>query len=303
MSADIALLSERRYVGREPGPDEWYLRNILYDDRLLSEALAAHGFSTQRVDWADPSVDWSSFRLGVFRTTWDYFERFAEFTAWLRRAERQLRFVNDVGTVWWNVDKHYLGDLERRGVPIVPSIYIEAGSGESLADLIARSGWSDGVIKPCVGGTARHTHRVNARNAREIEALLAPVMSQEAFIYQPFVRDIPVSGERSVMVLGGVATHAVCKVPRAGDFRVQDDHGGKWTPYEPSAEELAFAERAAAAVEPHPQYARVDFVRGNDGQLQLMELELIEPELWLRSKPEAAARLAAAIAAELSPAR
>jgi glutathione synthase/RimK-type ligase-like ATP-grasp enzyme len=94
-----------------------------------------------------------------------------------------------------------------------------------------------------------------------------------------------------------VATHAVQKVPKAGDFRVQDDHGGSWSPYVPTPEEIAFAQQAIAAVEPRPAYGRVDFVRGNDGALQLMELELIEPELWLRSSPEAAARFAAAIAA------
>lgn len=297
--ADIALVSERRFVGREPAPDDWYLRNILHDDRLLTDALAAHGLAARRVDWSDPSVDWGAFRLAVFRTTWDYFDRLPEFTAWLRRAEREVRFINDARTVWWNLDKHYLGDLERRGVAIVPSLYHEAGSAETLPQLLARSGWPEGVLKPCVSGAARHTYRVNTENAAALQERLAPVLAAEAFIYQPFVHDIQVGGERSLMVLDGVATHAVQKVPKAGDFRVQDDHGGSWSPYLPTDEEIAFAQRAVAAVEPRPQYGRVDIVRGNDGQLQLMELELIEPELWLRSSPEAAARLAAAIAAAL----
>lgn len=295
--ADIALVSERRFVGREPAADDWYLRNILHDDRLLTEALAAHGLTVQRVDWSNASVHWASFKLAVFRTTWDYFDRFPEFTAWLKRAEQDLRFINAAETVWWNLDKHYLGDLERRGVATVPSLYHEAGSTESLPELLARSGWREGVLKPCVSGAARHTYRVNASTAAALQEQIAPVLAREAFMYQPFVRDIQVGGERSLMVLGGVATHAVQKVPKAGDFRVQDDHGGSWSPYEPTAEEIAFAQRAIAAVEPHPQYGRVDIVRGNNGELQLMELELIEPELWLRSKPEAAARFAAAIAA------
>ena len=295
-SADIALISERRFVGREPEADDWYFQNILRDDRLLADALATHGLSCQRVDWSDASVDWASFRLAVFRTPWDYFERFDAFTAWLRRAERQLRFINDAQTVWWNLDKHYLADLERRGVAIVPTVYHEAGSAETLPALLDRSGWPEGVLKPCVSGAARHTYRMDASNAAALQETLAPVLAREAFMYQPFVRDIQVGGERSLMVLDGVATHAVCKVPKAGDFRVQDDHGGTWSPYEPSDEEIAFAQRAIAAVSPQPQYGRVDIVRGNDGQLQIMELELIEPELWLRSRPEAAARLADAVA-------
>jgi glutathione synthase/RimK-type ligase-like ATP-grasp enzyme len=294
--ADIALISERRFVGREPAPDDWYLRNILHDDRLLTEALAARGLTAQRVDWADPTVDWASFKLAVFRTTWDYFERYAEFTAWLKRAEAQVRCINDARTIWWNLDKHYLGDLEARGVAIVPTVYREAGATESLPDLVARTGWTEGVLKPCVSGAARHTYRVNASTAAALEMQIAPVLATEAFLYQPFVQDIQVGGERSLMVLGGVATHAVQKVPKAGDFRVQDDHGGTWSPYGPTPEEIAFAQRAVAAVTPRPQYARVDIVRGNDGQLQIMELELIEPELWLRSEPAAAARFAEAIA-------
>lgn len=300
---DIALVTERRYTASDAAPDDWYLRNILHDDRLLAEALASHGLASRRVDWSDPGVDWASFRLAVFRTTWDYFDRLSEFTAWLRRTERAVRFVNDAGTVWWNLNKHYLGDLAGRGVAIVPSLYHEAGSAETLPELVARSGWPEAVLKPCVSGAARHTYRVNAKNAAALQERLAPVLAQEAFIYQPFVRDIQVGGERSLMVLDGIATHAVQKVPKAGDFRVQDDHGGTWSPYEPSAEEIAFAERAIAAVAPRPQYGRVDIVRGNDGGIQLMELELIEPELWLRAKPEAAARLAAAIAAEVSRGR
>lgn len=295
--ADIALVSERRFVNREATPDDWYLRNILNDDRLLSDALAGRGLSSVRVDWSDASVDWESFKLAVFRTTWDYFDRFPEFTAWLKRAEREVRFINDATTAWWNLDKHYLGDLERRGVAIVPSIYREAGSTETLPELLARSGWDEAVLKPCVSGAARHTYRVNAGTAAALQVQIASVLAGEAFILQPFVRDIQVGGERSLMVLDGVATHAVQKVPKAGDFRVQDDHGGTWSPYEPTVEEIAFAQQAIAAVDPRPAYGRVDIVRGNDGHIQLMELELIEPELWLRSKPEAATRFAAAIAA------
>jgi glutathione synthase/RimK-type ligase-like ATP-grasp enzyme len=293
-------VSERRFVNREAAPDDWYLRNILHDDSLLAEALTAHGLSSVRVDWSDPSVDWASFKLAVFRTTWDYFDRFPEFTAWLTRAEREVRFINDAKTAWWNLDKHYLGDLERRGVAIVPSVYHEAGSAETIPELLARSGWDEAVIKPCVSGAARHTYRVNANTAGALQQQIASVLAGEAFILQPFVRDIQLGGERSLMVLDGVATHAVQKVPKSGDFRVQDDHGGTWSPYEPTAEEIAFAQQAIAAVDPRPAYGRVDIVRGNDGNIQLMELELIEPELWLRSKPEAATRFAAAIAAAVA---
>lgn len=309
----IALLSEHRYVGREPAPDDWYFRNILHDDALLQEGLAAHDIAADRVDWADPSVDWSQYALAVFRTTWDYFERIGEFTSWLRRVERTMRLVNPAKTIWWNLDKHYLADLERRGVPIVPSLYIEAGDPRPLSEVLAASGWDEAVIKPCVSGAARHTYRVSAAgsnpnahastSADAVDAQIAAVRRDEAFLLQPFVQEITAEGEYTLVVIDSQVTHGVRKVPKAGDFRVQDDHGGRWEPIEPTPEQVAFAQRAIAACDPAPAYGRVDIVRGNDGAWQLMELELIEPELWLRTHPEAARRLADAIVQRLRPAR
>lgn len=299
-SADIALLTDHRFTASEAAPDDWYLRNILHDDGLLQAALAELGLTSLRLDWADPTVDWSQFRCAVFRTTWDYFERYAEFTAWLERIETQTRLVNAAHTIWWNLDKHYLADLERRGVPVVPSIYIEPGDGASLLAILGEMQWDEAVLKPCVSGAARHTYRVNASNAASLQSELVPLLATESFMLQPFIADITTNGEYTLMVIDGEVTHAVQKVPKAGDFRVQDDHGGKWTPYTPTAEQIAFAQRAMQSVTPLPQYGRVDMVRGNEGGWQIMELELIEPELWLRTKPEAATRLAAALARDLA---
>lgn len=292
----IALLTERRYAGERAAADDWYFANILRDDALLRDELAEHGLAAQRVDWADPTVDWSRYRAAVFRTTWDYFVRFDEFTAWLKRVERITPLINAPETIWWNLDKHYLADLDARGVAAVPSVYLERGDTRTLGDLLRETGWPEAVIKPCVSGAARNTFRVRASNAAELDQVLAPFRVSEAFMFQPFVADIVDGGELTLVVIDGMVTHAVRKLPRAGDFRVQDDHGGSWAEYVPGAEEIAFAERAVAACTPRPLYARADLVRGPDGTLQLMELELIEPELWLRTHPAAARRMARAIA-------
>jgi glutathione synthase/RimK-type ligase-like ATP-grasp enzyme len=293
---DIALLTERRFAAERAPADDWYFANILRDDALLAEALAEHGLRAQRVDWADPTVDWSRYRAAVFRTTWDYFVRFDEFTAWLRRVEQLTPLINAPETIWWNLDKHYLADLDARGVAAVPSVYLDRGDSRTLAELLQHTGWQEAVVKPCVSGAARNTYRVRASNAAEVEQELAPFRADEAFMFQPFVADIVAGGEITLVVIDGMVTHGVRKVPKAGDFRVQDDHGGSWTEYVPSDEEIAFAERAVAACTPHPLYGRVDLVRGPDRALQLMELELIEPELWLRTHPAAAQRMARAIA-------
>lgn len=300
---DVALLTDRRYTAESAAPGDWYLGNILADDGLLRDALARRGITAARVDWADPSVDWSTFGCAVFRTTWDYFDRFAEFTAWLDRAGRETRLCNPVETVRWNVDKHYLADLGAAGVPVVPCRFLERGSGALLADVLREAGWDEAVMKPCVSGAARHTYRVNRATAADHQPTLDALLRDEAMIVQPFQDDIVRTGEDTLMVFGGRFTHAVRKVAKAGDFRVQDDHGGTVHEYRPTAEQIELAERAVAARSRVPAYGRVDMVRGNDGRLAVMELELIEPELWLRVHPPAADAFADAVAVVLDGGR
>jgi len=297
--ADIALLTDRRFTASSAAPDDWFLGNILEDDGLLSEALRAHGLTTTRVDWTSPNVDWSQFRCLVFRTIWDYFERFDEFTAWLGRVEDTTLLCNTASIVRWNMDKHYLADLEAMGIPIVTCRFIERGSAEPLADLLAASGWKEAVIKPAVSGAARHTYRVNRESAAELEPVVRRLLTAGALILQPFVEEIMRNGEDTLMVLNGRYTHAVRKIGKPGDFRVQADHGGTIRDLIPTAEQIELAERAMAACRPRPAYGRVDMVRDNEGKLAIMELELIEPELWLRQHPPAAKELAAAIAKAL----
>lgn len=296
LAADVALLTDRRYEASTAAPDDWYLANILADDRLLQDALRERGLSSVRVDWARPGVDWARFRCAVFRSTWDYFDRFAEFSDWLDRVERQTTLCNAAATIRWNADKHYLADLSARGVPVVPSRFIERGCDDALPAILAAAGWDDAVLKPCVSGAARHTYRVNRDHALAIDALVRPLLADESFILQPFQANVLSRGETSLLLFDGHYSHAVRKTPKAGDFRVQDDYGGTVHAYDPPADEIALAERAVAACDPRPAYARVDLVRDNDGRFAVMELELIEPELWLRRHPPAAAALADAVA-------
>ena len=297
--ADVALLTERRYAADSAAADDWYLGNILRDDGLLIGALAKRGLSAVRVDWTRDDIDWSAFRVAVFRTTWDYFDRFAEFMAWLERVEPLARLCNSAEIVRWNLDKHYLRDLADRGVPVVPSRFLEHGESPSLVDLLDETGWSEAVIKPCVSGAARHTYRVNRSTASAVQPLLDPLLASESFLLQPFVADIVTTGEDTLVAIAGRVTHGLRKRAKPGDFRVQDDHGGTVHHLEPSGEQVEFAERALAACREVPAYGRVDLVRLDDGSLAVMELELVEPELWLRLHPPAADAMAAAIAARI----
>lgn len=298
--ADIALLTDRRYTASAAEPGDWYLGNILADDRLLADALSARGLSSVRLDWADERIDWGGFRAVVFRTTWDYYDRQAEFAAWLDRVAPVARLINDTATVRWNLDKHYLADLAARGVPIVPTRFLERGASADLAGILAAEGWKEGVVKPAISGGARHTHRFDARGADALEAPIESLLAAEAFLVQAFEPDIVSHGEDTLVIVGGRFTHALTKRAKPGDFRVQDDHGGTVHPCTPTAAQISLAEAAMAACEHPPAYGRVDLVRRTDGSWAVMELELIEPELWLRRHPPAAAAMADAIVARLA---
>lgn len=296
IEADVALLTIGRYTASVAPAGDWYFANILRDDELLRTALQRHGLSSVRVDWANPDIDWSRFRCAVFRSTWDYFERRQDFEAWLRHIRTRTRLCNEASLVEWNLDKHYLADLEARGIPIVPSKFIERGAATSLRELLDESGCDEAILKPCVSGAARHTYRVNRDNAPQLEAVMQRLLIDESLILQPFQASVMREGETSLMLFAGNFTHAVRKIPKSGDFRVQDDHGGTVSPHRASDAEIDLARRAIAACPSAPAYGRVDLVRDDRGDFAVMELELIEPELWLRECAPAATAFAAEIA-------
>lgn len=290
---DVILLTESRY--EKPTNPNWYVQNILTEDRLVQEALERRGLHVTRLDWATPGFDWSCAELALFRTTWDYFNYFTKFKSWLDTLEASTRAINSVLQVRWNMDKHYLLDLQKQGVRIPPTVYIHQGDQISLADLHKACGWTETVLKPTVSGAGRHTYRLNLKNLPEYEAIFQELIAQEDMMLQPFLHNIPVKGEVALMVIGGKFSHAVLKKAKPGDFRVQDDFGGTVHEYIPTQEEIEFAESAVAACDPMPLYARVDVIWDNEDQLALSEMELIEPEMWFRLHPPAADQLAEAI--------
>ncbi|MDX1945470.1 MAG: hypothetical protein SFU86_08675 [Pirellulaceae bacterium] len=296
---EVALLTEQRYTASRAADDDWYLRNILREDELLQSALARRGISSVRVDWAAPGVDWSRFRGAVFRTTWDYFDRQPEFLAWLGQVRKQTRLCNDAALIDWNLDKHYLADLAARGIPVVSTRFLERGQTIELEELLDETGWNEAILKPCVSGAARHTYRFDRATAAPLQPVAQSLLAAESLLVQPFQESVLFDGEDTLMLFGGHYTHAVRKLPKPGDFRVQDDHGGTVHPHQPSAAQIEFAQAAMAACHPAPAYGRVDIVRDHRGDFAVMELELIEPELWLRNHPPAAEKFADAIVEQL----
>ena len=290
---DIVVLTDKRYL--KDSTTDLYKHNVFYEDELVVNALKNKGLNVLRMAWDDSTFNWSDTKFALFRTTWDYFERFIEFSSWLSSVSKKTRLLNSERIIRWNVDKHYLLDLKNKGIHISKSHFLEKGEQMSLKEIHEKLNWQETVLKPCVSGAARHTYRLNKNNIVDYENVFKQLVANEAMILQPFQENIVKQGEVSLMVIEGKFTHAVLKIAKKGDFRVQDDFGGTVQPYKATLEEIKFAENAVKACIDMPIYARVDVFKDNDGILALSELELIEPELWFRNNPESSNLLAAAI--------
>ncbi len=289
-TTDIVVLTDPRYVN--PNSKEGYIQNLLQEDQLVMEALKALNYKVKRLSWDDPNFDWNSTQFILFRTTWDYFDRFDEFSDWINLVSQQTQLLNSEAIIRWNIDKHYLLDLQKKGVNICETVFIEKGASKSLAQLAEEHHYSEFVLKPCISGAARETYRITSKTVGDYEEKYRQLIENEALMLQPFQHNIVSKGEVSYMVMNGKFTHAILKIAKPGDFRVQDDFGGTVQLYEPSQEEIDFAELTVKCCPEPPIYARVDAFIDNNGNLALAELELIEPELWFRFHPKAADELA-----------
>jgi len=290
---DVVLLTDPRYIN--PKESDVYVKNILLEDEFVQKSLEKLGLKVLRLSWDDPYFDWSTTRYALFRSTWDYFDRFVAFSNWLNITGRKTRFINPESTIKWNIDKHYMQDLEKNGVHCTPTLFIEIGTRKTLAQLHRETNWATTVLKPAISGAAKNTFKLNSRNLNLHEALFKELICKEAFMLQPFQHNIVEKGELSLILIDGKFTHAVLKRAKKCDFRVQDDFGGTVHKYIPTTTEIEFAEKAINVCLPKPLYARVDMFTDNDGKLAVSEFELIEPELWFRNNPEAADKLALAI--------
>ncbi len=247
--------------------------------------------------WSDPAIEWTQYAAVVIRSCWDYHHRINEFLDWIGRLETaRVPVINSAGTIRWNASKTYLPELGTRGVPIPPTTVVKRGAtdGEAAAAIEALAS-RDVVIKPAVSATAYETWRATVPLQPVDTARLRALAARGDVIVQAFVEEIATLGELSLVFFDGVYSHAARKLPKQGDFRVQLDHGGLLEITHAPAEIIRHAEAIVRHAPSVPTYARVDGV-AIGGVFTLMELELIEPELYLSQAAAAAPRFAAAIA-------
>jgi glutathione synthase/RimK-type ligase-like ATP-grasp enzyme len=273
------------------------LPELSADDRLAADALRRLGARVESVVWDAHGIPWSLFDAIVVRSCWDYHVRPMEFRAWLDDVERSgAPLWNPAPLLRWNMEKTYLRELEARGVPVVPTQWVERGTEPSLGALLAREGWSDAVVKPVLSASAHETWRTGVSEAAEDEERFRGLLARGDVMVQPFVGAVRDEGEWSLLFFGGVFSHAVVKRPANGDFRVQESFGGVARQEHPQPGLLAEAQAVVDLVSRPWLYARVDGCVV-DGRFLLMELEMLEPSLFLASDPRGAARFAEAILA------
>lgn len=253
----------------------------LEDQRLL-QYLQEKGLEIQFEIWNNPAVNWEQFEAVILKSPWDYFDRFAEFSAWLDLLEQKRVYVlNPVKTVRWNADKRYLFDIEKSGLSIVPSKLLETAEDLNLEPLFDTWQTENIVVKPVVSGGAKNTFSIRRSEANTYTQELTKLLQTEAFLAQPFMPEIQTEGEWSLVFFNGKFSHCVLKVPKSGDFRVQHYFGGAIIPATPPETVLRSAEKLMQAFGQGCLYGRVDGVLSH-GDFKLMELELIEPLLYLQ---------------------
>lgn len=242
------------------------------DDRLLIPALQQLGVEAVPVVW-DARIDWTHFDRLVIRSCWDYHLRPDEFLDWIDGLEKACVAVqNPPRLVRWNIDKRYLRELSVAGATIPPTMWIEDGEVLSSAEVLHQRGWSSAIVKPTVSASAYKLRRI-------CKDELAVQLKGPAIVQQ-FIPEIVSCGEWSLVFLGGKYSHAVIKHPVAEDFRVQSEFGGRTALAEPRPEMVDEAARIVGSLPGRPLYARIDGIDCR-GTFILMEVELIEPELFL----------------------
>lgn len=273
---------------RPPEPD--------LDEPLVLAALREAGIDARVLAWDDASAPFEEQDLVVLRSTWNYYQRVDDFVAWVGRTALITRVLNPPDVVAWNAKKTYLADLEARGVDVVPTEFVGRGATRDVGALLRERGWDDVVIKPVVSAGSFRTERFSRDALGAAQAFLDDLVTERDAMVQRWMPAVDTYGERSIVWIDGVITHAIRKTPRfaGGPERVSSEVAV-------ADDERAFATRALGPLSSSLLYARVDMIRDGEGTLRVMELELIEPSLFFLQAPKALGDFVAAVRRRLTP--
>ncbi len=261
--------------------------NVLDEDELLGNILKELNVEFNFEIWSDPKVNWEKYSHLLMKSPWDYFDRYKDFLSWCSKIKKTgIPVFNDIQTVIWNSDKKYLKEVQEKGFHIVPTHFFERGNQVDLTHSFESFGAENLVFKPTVSGGAKNTIKLGKADWKSRKAKLEALLKHEDFMVQPFIEEVVQTGEYSYVFFNNRFSHAVLKSPKAGEFRVQHFFGGGITKVHPDKDHLDYLQNPVSEFAGNCLYARVDGV-WIEGAFYLMELELIEPYLFLFTDPKA----------------
>lgn len=257
------------------------------EDQILSSILTDLEINYEIVAWSDQNADWSKFSLLLIKSPWDYFDYYSDFLDWIKKIkELNIPVLNSLESLVWNSNKNYLIEIENKGFNVISGKLLPEGEKIDWTELLEDVENTPFIIKPLVSGGAKNTFKVDFNNVEEIRMKMDLLIRSEGFIAQPFVREIEEVGEYSLVFFNSVYSHAVLKSPANADFRVQHFFGGKISVIEPSESLIKACQRYVDEFCKDSLYVRVDGVL-IQGDFHLMELEMIEPYLFLSTQNKA----------------
>lgn len=257
------------------------LENFFTYDKLLIEPMKNIGWIAEEISWRKENVNWSDYNSVIVRSTWDYQNDSEKFISVLEKINNVSHLENDLDLMKWNMNKNYLFGLEQKGVKIVDTIW-EKSFNINLADeYFEKLNTDEIIIKPNISANADNTFRLTREKLNKNLGQLEKIFASREFMVQPFLKNIIDEGEYSLFFFNGKFSHSVLKKPKENDFRVQEEHGGNIQPFKVSSELILIAENIIKKLSTIPLYGRVDLVRTKENEFALIELELIEPSLYL----------------------
>ncbi len=257
----------------------------LFDgDNLLVEPFRKQGIIAEAVPWDKKGMPWKNFDLIILRSTWNYHMKTQEFLKWLEFLEsRKVKLWNPQNIIRWNINKKYLLDLERMGIPIIPTLIINKESTKDIPRIVTDNKWGEIIIKPTIGNSAYNTYKFKVNGLESKLSRLIEKIPEKELIIQPFMKRINDEGEYSFIFFNKQYSHTVLKKTKKNEFRSQREFGGQEFKIEPGQNLISQAKQILDKIESPLLYARVDGLDIN-GQFQLMELELTEPYLFFEKE-------------------
>lgn len=269
--------------------------DFVIDDEIAIEPMRELGWLVSTVSWRQNRKPWGDFDAVIIRSTWDYWNDVPAFLDTLEEIDLETRLANRLDLVRWNLAKTYLRDLQHQGIGIVPTLWADSLDTGFYTGYKSQLGVDEIVVKPVVGANGEDAFRVSGDcTAERLESIAARFQGRACMI-QPFMPNIISEGEYSLFFFNGDYSHAILKIPAESEFRSQEERGAEILAVAPQEKLLLRAREAMETISPAPLYARIDLIRNAANDFLVMELELIEPSLYLRMAPWAPDQFAAAI--------